>query len=134
MNGFIKLSDASSLGIHAMIFMANKAGATPTSAHEISQHFEFSEAHLIKVLQRLAKLGLVESIRGPKGGWRIARPLDSISLFDIHIAIEGEPTFTGCILKKQICDHDNCPLKKQLYDANQQVAAFLTDAKLSQFA
>ena len=62
----IKISEASSLAIHAMVFLAAKPGEKLSTSY-IASEIKVSEAHLSKVLQRLNKVGLVVSSRGPSG-------------------------------------------------------------------
>ncbi|MCK4620269.1 MAG: Rrf2 family transcriptional regulator, partial [Desulfobacterales bacterium] len=67
MSNIIKISEAASMAIHAMVFLASESGRIVPS-REIATTLRSSEAHLSKVMQRLAKAGLVSSTRGPKGG------------------------------------------------------------------
>jgi Rrf2 family protein len=53
---------------------------------------------LAKILQTLAHAGLLESHRGPSGGFRLARPAEGISLRDIVLAMEGPEPFEACLL------------------------------------
>lgn len=71
-----------------------------------------SEAHLAKVLQRLAKAGLVTGTRGPGGGFQLTRPPKRISLREIYEAIEGQLQVERCMLTSPVCDKNDCPLGK----------------------
>jgi len=71
-----------------------------------------SEAHLAKVLQRLAKEGLVTGTRGPGGGFRLTRPAAKITLREVYEAIEGRLEVERCMLPSPVCDKKDCPLGK----------------------
>ena len=62
-----------------------------------------SEAHLAKVLQRLAKAGLVTGTRGPGGGFRLTRPAKEISAREVYEAIEGRLQVERCMVGKPLC-------------------------------
>jgi Rrf2 family nitric oxide-sensitive transcriptional repressor len=59
----LRMSDAASLALHGMVILA-EAPERRVSARAIASELDASEAHLAKVLQRLARAGLVESVRG----------------------------------------------------------------------
>lgn len=107
----IYLSEAASLALHSMIYIAKKKQAK-TSVKEIAKSLNASESHLAKVLQQLAKIGLVTSVRGPKGGFVIAKSLNEISLLDIYEAIEGN-------IPKPLCSlslNSQCPFNTCIFD------------------
>ena len=89
MKGILRLSEAASMGYHALAVLAGSPDGFMT-AGEISKMISGSEAHLAKVMRRLVRAGLASSTRGPGGGFKIARKADAISLLDIYEAIEGK--------------------------------------------
>ncbi len=107
MNGIIGLSEAISIGLHAVGVLAQKPGEA-MSAKEIARRIGASEAHLSKVLQRLVKAGLLQSQRGPKGGFFCDSRAVEKSLLEIYEAIEGPLRQKKCLLKKPVCDGDDC--------------------------
>ncbi len=78
----LRISEAASLALHATGLMAINPGK-PMSTKVIAQSFEVSEAHLSKVLQRLGKVGLLNSARGPRGGFTLARDPKDINLLEV---------------------------------------------------
>ena len=105
MAGFVRMSEAASIGLHAMLMM----GAQPESVHSnkrLAMSLRVSDAHLSKVLQRLTREGLVAPIRGPAGGFTLGRQPDDISLLDIYEAIEGPYQEPECLLKEPVCNGD----------------------------
>jgi Rrf2 family protein len=69
---------------------------------------QVSEAHLSKVMQRLAKAGLVKSTRGPKGGFVLGEAGLSTSLLSIFEAIEGPIADASCLLTVSECPFRQC--------------------------
>jgi Rrf2 family protein len=77
------------LGIHAMACMARGGPRQSVTAAALAERLGVSEAHLGKVLQRLAKQNLLHSRKGPIGGFALARPPQAILLLEILEAIDG---------------------------------------------
>lgn len=73
----------------------------------ISAKMNIPRSFLAKILQRLAKAGIVESLRGVKGGFRIARKPSDISLLDVVEAIEGSVAMNKCAVDKKLCELSN---------------------------
>ena len=105
MSDVIAVSEAVSLAFHGMGILVRSARM---SAREMAKSVDVSEAHLAKVFQRLVKAGLVDSTRGPGGGFELARKPGDILLFDIYAAIEGIPEGSHCLLHKPRCPFRNC--------------------------
>lgn len=90
----MKLSEGVEAAIHAATMLAGlEAGATiPGSA--LAEAYGLSASYLLKHLQALTAARILESVPGPAGGYRLARPSKEISLLDIVLAIEGpRPAF-----------------------------------------
>jgi Rrf2 family protein len=90
----MKLREGVEAAIHSAATLAGiEAGATmPGSA--LAAQFGLSTSYLLKHLQALTAAGILESVPGPAGGYRLARAPESISLLDIVLAVEGpQPAF-----------------------------------------
>ena len=85
----IAISEAVSLGVHGMGLLA--ASGRRLNARDMAQTLGVSEAHLTKVFQRLARAGLVRSVRGVGGGFELKLAPSRISLMAIYKAIDGIP-------------------------------------------
>ncbi len=107
MASIIQISEAASLALHSMVLLAASPGRSLT-VKEITGRTLVSEAHLSKVMQRLAKAGLVKSTRGPKGGFVLGDGGTSISLLAIFEAIEGPVADAGCLLPTTECPFREC--------------------------
>lgn len=133
MANMLKVSEAASLAMHTMVLLA-KNPEHVVSTHEIAETLKVSEAHLSKVLQRLARAGLVESVRGPKGGFRCGKSVDGITLLDVYEAIEGRLISKTCLLGEPICDGAGCILGDLLGTVHRSIADYLAGTKLTSLA
>ena len=90
----MRMSEGIEWGIHCVtVLAALPPGATLAGKGQAEFH-GVSESYLLKHLQALTGAGLLESVPGPKGGYRLARPPERITLLDVVAAIEGrEPAF-----------------------------------------
>ena len=105
MSEVVIISEAVTLALHGMGLLRK---GDRMSAKNMAASLDVSEAHLAKVFQRLVRVGLVRSTRGPSGGFDLVKDPADISLLDIFVAIEGGvPVGRHCILGNQ----DNCPLE-----------------------
>jgi len=107
MASIIQISEAASLALHSMVLLAASPGKSLT-VKEITARTGVSEAHLSKVMQRLAKAGLVKSTRGPKGGFLLGESGLSTSLLAIFESIEGPVANGGCMLNAKECLFREC--------------------------
>jgi Rrf2 family protein len=90
----MKLGDGVEQAIHCVLVLSGLSKDGVLSAAALGEFHGVSTSYLLKHLQALAGAGLLESVPGPKGGYRLAKPVDRISLLDIVVAVEGpEPAF-----------------------------------------
>lgn len=130
MSSVLKVSEAASLALHSAAYLAEHPDP-PVPTREITAVLQVSEAHLAKVLQRLAKVGLVRSIRGPHGGFALARSAGDVTLLDIYEAIEGPLGTTHCLFGRPVCSGDRCLLGGLLRRIDGQVRRHLTETTLA---
>jgi Rrf2 family protein len=105
MAGVMNVSEAAALALHAVALLACTKRRMLT-VREISRALRASEAHLAKVLQRLAAVGLVSSTRGPHGGFALAGEAAGITLLQVWEAIEGSMRPEKCLFDSPICGGD----------------------------
>jgi Rrf2 family protein len=98
----MKLGEGVEQAIHCVLLLSGLAvdGVLPAAA--LAEYHGVSTSYLLKHLQALAGAGLLLSVPGPKGGYRLAREPSQISLLDIVLAIEGpEPAFRCSEIRKR---------------------------------
>ena len=86
----MKLSTRSTYGMRALVELALASGHGPVSASLIAKRQDLSVAYLEQLLHRLKKQGFVSSIRGPRGGYLLARAPQRITLADVVRVLDGE--------------------------------------------
>lgn len=86
---------------HACILLSPLPDGHGLRAGKIAQYLDVPPAYMAKQLQLLSATGLIASLRGPRGGYRLAKSASAISLWDVHIAIEGGAPFFRCTEVRQ---------------------------------
>ena len=92
----MKLSTKGRYAVMAMVDLARHAQAKPVSLSDIAARQEISLSYLEQLFARLRRAGLVKSVRGPGGGYTIARDLDKVTVADIIKAVDEPLDATQC--------------------------------------
>ena len=85
----MRLTRASSYALHAVAYMATQKQDHPIASHVVAQAQGLPERFLLKVLKPLVAARMLRSIKGPNGGYRLAKAPKDISLLDIVEAVDG---------------------------------------------
>ena len=96
------------------------------SVDALADYFEVPSAYLAKQMQLLRRAGIVESVRGKGGGYRLARSPDAITLLDIVTAIEGPMPAFRCT---EIRQNGPCGLKRKDCKRPCEIAAAFGEAE-----
>jgi Rrf2 family protein len=102
----MKLSTKSTYGLRAMLNVAVNDGDEAVSSADIAKREGISIAYLEQLLNKLRRNGLVESIRGPKGGYVLSRSASEITVADIVRTLEGSIYPVDCATRGT--DGDSC--------------------------
>jgi Rrf2 family protein len=117
--------------LRAMVHLAAHYGEEVVSTKKIAEEQDFSYALASKLMQRLQKAGLIESIMGVRGGFQLARDPAQISLLDVIEAIQGPISLNRCMLGVKVCKrHGTCPIRKRLGLLQSDMTAYLEDTSL----
>ena len=99
----MKFSTRDRYALRLMVELANRAGADAlVPLKEISDAQQISLKYLEQIVTPLTKAGLVLSVRGAQGGYRLARPDTEITAGEILRAVEGELTAIPCLATRWI--------------------------------
>ncbi len=93
----MKLSTKGKYGVRAVYEIARHEGQGPISIKEISERQGISFSYLEQILHKLGKAGLIESVRGPAGGYLLARKPAELTIGDIVRTLEGPIALTHCL-------------------------------------
>lgn len=90
----MRLSDGVEWGVHACVVLASLPGDAALPAAKLAEYHGVPAAYLAKHLQALAAAGVLTTVKGARGGYRLARPAAEITVLDVVEAIDGaEPAF-----------------------------------------
>ena len=92
----MKLSTKGRYGLRALIDLAQYGEQEGVSIQSISARQQISDSYLEQLVRKLKKAGLVTSVRGAQGGYRLARPAEEISVGDVLRALEGSIEAVSC--------------------------------------
>jgi Rrf2 family iron-sulfur cluster assembly transcriptional regulator len=92
----MKLSTKGRYAVMAMADLAICGDQDPVTLAEIAEHQQISQEYLEQLFAKLRRGGLVESARGPGGGYRLAREPDDIRIVDIVLAVDEPLQVTRC--------------------------------------
>jgi Rrf2 family protein len=85
----MKLTRATSYALHALVHMAIQKKNDPMASHLIAQARGIPDRFLLKVLKPLVTAQVLQSVKGPNGGYRLAKPANEITMLEILEAVDG---------------------------------------------
>ena len=121
------LSQTAEYALRAVVHLAARRGQART-AQQIAAATRVPAGYLSKILQRLARGGIVESQRGLHGGFTLARDPRDLSLLDVVAVVEPIRRITTCPLGEAVHGEALCPLHRRLDDALAGVERVLSQA------
>lgn len=121
--------------IRAMIFIAQKSkNGNKVGIKEIAKGIDSPEHFIAKILQELSRKGLVQSSKGPNGGFYLDNKALKCSLAEIVQVIDGDKIFSGCGLGLKQCSESHpCPIHHEFKKVRKEMQLMLERAKLGEF-
>src|SRR5271168_233934 len=130
-----KLSKKADYGLIAVKHLAMHRQQHACSANEIAEEYGISITLMAKVLQNLAKHGLVGAKHGSSGGYQLAKEPSAISALDVINAIDGPVLITSCVTSHGNCDAtDKCSVREPLRRVNESILHVLSAVTISQMS
>src|SRR5437868_15119435 len=128
----LKLTKKADYGLMAMKHLAEHAHNGACSAKDVAEAYGIPPEALAKILQRLAKAGLLHSQHGINGGYTLARDANAISAFEVIQAIDGPLFITSCVTIRGECGQsDRCTVREPLRKVNESIEQVLKRIKIS---
>ncbi|UCH21945.1 MAG: Rrf2 family transcriptional regulator [Deltaproteobacteria bacterium] len=116
----MKLSTRSRYGTRLLVDLARYNDQAPIQISEISKRQDISVKYLEQLIRPLKKAGLVTSVRGAKGGHRLAKKPEQIKLGDIVRLFEAHSDLVDCVSSPEKCDlADDCRVRLAWKEANE---------------
>lgn len=130
----LRVSKMADYGTVVMVFLA-RAGDRVYNAKEIAENIHLTVPTVSKLLKLLAGSGLLQSVRGAKGGYSLARAAEDISVADIIQAVEGSSGLTECALEEGECALEAvCQISDNWQLINTAIQSALASVALSELA
>ena len=129
----MKLSTKGRYAVMAMVDLAHHAQAKPVSLSEIATRQEISLSYLEQLFARLRRAGLVRSVRGPGGGYRLARASIETKVSEIILAVDEPIKATRCTEMGTIgchADGSKCLTHDLWEELGNQIHLFLSSVSL----
>ncbi len=104
----MQLNVTTDYAFRVVLHLAQKEGEI-VSRKEIAAHHKVTTMFLQKIMASLMEAGLVESHRGARGGFRLARPAKTITLLDVIEALEGKFHINRCLEEDAFCSRGASP-------------------------
>jgi len=125
------LSNTSKYALRAVIYLALYASDEKKAGiREIAEKLNIPTPFLGKILQNLAKHQILDSTKGPHGGFCLKRPAMDISLMEIIEVIDGRDIFDTCVIRTSKCSYDApCSLHDKMAPLRSEMKSlFLTES------
>ncbi len=121
-------------GLQAMLYIAMYSSRDKNvGLTEIAENQEIPKHFLSKILQELVRHDLIESMKGPNGGFKLRLPAEEITLIQIIEAIDGLDVFTQCGIGFKKCSDDHpCPIHHEYKKVRNKVQELFTTKTLKE--
>jgi Rrf2 family protein len=128
---FTKRADYGLMAIHYIAFHHQEKGSI--SAKRIAEEFNIPTELLAKILQRLAKKGLIASHNGPKGGYALARAPEKITVGQVVRALEGPIHIVSCMEDLSCPQFPRCNLRQPVQKIQAKISDLLDTMTVAEF-
>jgi Rrf2 family protein len=128
----LRLTKKADYGLMALKYLAEHPGQASLSAKDIAEAYRIPPQLLAKILQQLAREGLLRSHAGMNGGYTLSRAPESITAFEVIRIIDGPLFITSCATGSGTCDLTNsCTIKEPLARVNDSISDVLKKIRIS---
>jgi len=128
----MRLTTKGRFAVTAMIDLAMRHGSGPVTLAEISGRQKISLSYLEQLFGKLRRHQLVESVRGPGGGYCLARDMGAVTVADIILAVDEPIDATQCGGKENCHDDQKCLTHDLWATLNERIFAYLESVNLRQ--
>jgi len=129
------LSQTAVYALKAVMYLAEAQKDTPVRVDDIAEALSVPRNYLSKILHVLGRAGLLESTRGPHGGFCLAGPAEDVLLTDVISHFDDVSETTGCLLGRERCsDSDPCAAHARWKDVSTAVRGFLSETSIEDLA
>jgi Rrf2 family protein len=129
------LSKTCEYALRAMIFIAQRSkDGSKVPIKDIAKGIDSPEHFVAKILQDLTRKGVLQSTKGPNGGFYLDKKGRECSLATIVREVDGNQLFSGCGLGLKECSESHpCPIHNEFRVIRQEISRMLEDARIGEF-
>ena len=121
-------------GLRALMYLAERRARGPVTLSEIAETLMIPKAFLSKILQQLARKGVVRSLKGPSGGFVLAVEPAEVTLQEILTEIDGPTRVFECFATESDCTfYSDCMMREVFGEVEDQIGAVLARYTLADF-
>ena len=129
----MKISTKGRYGLRILLDLALNDSEKPRMIRDISESQHISEKYISRLIIELRKAGMVKSIRGSKGGYRISREPKEITLLDVVEVMEGPVSIVDCVSARDCCPRiASCVTREIWTELNNQIREALQKITLQE--
>jgi Rrf2 family iron-sulfur cluster assembly transcriptional regulator len=128
----MRLTTKGRFAVTAMIDVAMHNGEGPVTLAGVADRQKISLSYLEQLFGKLRRAGLVDSVRGPGGGYNLARASNGVSVADIITAVDEPIDATQCGGKENCLDDRRCMTHELWANLNVHIFSFLSSVTLEQ--
>ncbi len=128
----MRLTTKGRFAVTAMVDLALRSGKGPVTLAGISERQKISLSYLEQLFGKLRRNNVVASVRGPGGGYCLARPASKISMVDIIVAVDEGLDATHCGTRGDCQDGKPCLTHELWYGLNESIHEYLSKINLQQ--
>ncbi len=134
-SALMQLTMTGEYAVRAMIHLSSLPCGTVVQISDISKQWDIPENFLRKITGRLVGAGLVTSTRGVRGGIRLARPAEMLTILDVIEAIEGKIHLNKCLICEGFCPRDEwCEVHTLWAEVQEKMKEILSRKNLAELA
>jgi Rrf2 family iron-sulfur cluster assembly transcriptional regulator len=128
----MRLTTKGRYAVTAMLDLALQEGKRPVTLQDIAANQEISLSYLEQLFARLRAAGLVKGMRGPGGGYRLARDMDKISIAAVIGAVDETADMTRCAGEANCLDGEKCLTHELWMELSEKIYEFLNAITLGE--
>ncbi|MCC6466426.1 MAG: Rrf2 family transcriptional regulator [Planctomycetes bacterium] len=127
-------SRKSDYGFRALVYLAERKAKGPVTLNEIAERLMIPRAFLSKILQQLAKKGVVRSLKGPSGGFVLAVDPAELTIQEILAEIDGPTRVFECFASSSDCSlYGDCLMRDVFGEVESEISRILANYTLADF-
>ena len=130
----MRLTRAGEYAVRCVLYLSAREEGVVTSRREVAEAMEIPGVFLGKIAQQLARAGILEIVQGARGGFRLLRSPEELTLLEVVEAVVGEIFLNDCLLKPRSCSRvESCAVHQVWIKARTQLRETLGQATFAQF-